>query len=148
MTNYIFLDIDGVLALPQNKLSDKHESFEFDLKCVQILKEICREYEAKIVVTSSWRINKTISQLKELFSHYDLDMYIEDKLMDNIDYTERENGIKDYIIRNRINNYIIIDDMPFNNLKNNLIQTKLRTGLKFINKLDYLKIKNLLKKIE
>lgn len=146
MVNYIFLDIDGVLALPQNKLSDKHESLEFDLKCVEVLKNICEKYSARIVVTSSWRINKSIEQLKEIFSHYNLDEYIEDKLVDSVDYTEREMGIKNYIISNRINNYIVIDDMPLPNLRNNLIQTKIRTGLKFINKLDYFKIENLLKK--
>ena len=132
MYNVVFLDIDGVLVCPQNKLSDKHEGLEFDSASVNVLKEILDKFDAKLIITSSWRINKSLEQLQELFRFYGLSSYVLDKLPDFVDYMERENAIKSYVNLKGISNYLILDDMPFETLQKNAIQTELRKGLKAI----------------
>lgn len=77
MTKLIFLDIDGVMNSGFSKRSDKHFSLAFDDNAVTNLKYILKHTEAKIVVSSTWRLGETVESLKkDLFSHYELDNYI------------------------------------------------------------------------
>ena len=78
----IFLDIDGVLNSvdsmvaannlrrpaenPRLKLSERR----LDHVCIGILKRICDESGAHIVVSSVWRLNSDINRLKLIFSYY------------------------------------------------------------------------------
>ena len=66
----IFLDIDGVLnselwykEVKYANLEEKH----FSPALVENLNTITDQTGAKIVVSSSWRKNKTLEQLKNLF---------------------------------------------------------------------------------
>lgn len=56
----IFLDYDGVLNNPFFLLRQPKRGAEndFDPKKVEILKEICKQTGAKIILTSSWRFDK------------------------------------------------------------------------------------------
>lgn len=74
---FIFLDIDGVMNSWFSEVSDKHESLAFDPKAVENLKYILDKTDAKIVVSSTWRIGETVETLKNrIFSHYGLDSYV------------------------------------------------------------------------
>ena len=102
----IFLDIDGVL----NQLQD---NYYIDKNCVEQLSILCKKLNAKVVLTSSWRLGFTrvgecspqIEKLKNIFSEYNIDLYNR-----TFDLGDRATEIKDYIIRHGVGKYIIIDD--------------------------------------
>lgn len=57
MDKYIFLDIDGVIAIPETK-------FELATSCQSRLNKILSETGAKIVLSSSWRHNDLERSIK------------------------------------------------------------------------------------
>jgi hypothetical protein len=93
MKNVLFLDIDGVLNCHQfyrnHQIKDyeevrqkmlgnipigKTERLEFykSLLCpdrIDLLNQLCKETETSIVVSSTWRLNKTVEQLQEIFNY-------------------------------------------------------------------------------
>lgn len=132
--NIVFLDIDGVLALPQNRLSVVHDGITFDLVAVERLRHILRHTNSQIVVTSDWRLGRSVEDLKRLFYHYGLSKYILDKIPDRIsgEYVPREVEIKKYLkeIDFKISKYLVIDDIKFEKgTFKNVIKTELRKGL-------------------
>jgi hypothetical protein len=77
MEKIIFLDIDGVLnhqnwysyrhkEIDQNDVVSHYPFYEFDPKSIEQLNRITEETGAKVVVSSTWRIGRTISQLQEI----------------------------------------------------------------------------------
>lgn len=78
----IFLDIDGVLNHEQHykwlmetneptPLQEVYPYSEFNPKSCQLLNEIIKETDAKIVVSSSWRLNGE-NRLNSLFKYFGL----------------------------------------------------------------------------
>jgi len=74
----VFLDIDGVLNTEKhymaqvkanNNQNDASFQFNFDPEAMQYLKEIIDKTNAKIVITSTWRIGRDVSE-KSLLSRY------------------------------------------------------------------------------
>ena len=61
----IFLDIDGVLAI---RSSLRKGCWQLDPGGVGRLNRLVRETQAKIVVSSTWRIGRTLDQLKEVLA--------------------------------------------------------------------------------
>ncbi|CAA0163047.1 conserved hypothetical protein [Tenacibaculum maritimum] len=122
----IFLDIDGVL---NNSTFFKSEECKacgtsikryFDPKCVQVLNSITLETGAKIVVSSSWRITRSLVQLQDLFKLIGITGKVYGKTQDLSLYeTDSKNlrglEIKDWITTNKKRiktpiQYIILDD--------------------------------------
>jgi|688.fasta_scaffold12985_13 hypothetical protein len=77
MEKIIFLDIDGVLnhqnwysyrhkEIDQNDIVSHYPFYEFDPKSIEQLNRIIEETGAKVVVSSTWRMGRTISQLQEI----------------------------------------------------------------------------------
>lgn len=77
MEKIIFLDIDGVLnhqnwfsrrhkEVDQNDIVSHYPFYEFDPESVEQLNRIINETGAKIVVSSTWRLGRTITQLQEI----------------------------------------------------------------------------------
>lgn len=73
----IFLDIDGVLnhqnwfsrrhkEVNQNDVVSHYPFYEFDPESVEQLNRIINETGAKVVVSSTWRLGRTITQLQEI----------------------------------------------------------------------------------
>lgn len=128
----IFLDIDGVMVTTRSMIpSDKYFGHQFDPSCVQHLNKIVAITHANVVISSSWREGRTLSQLKSIF---------------------QENGIGDCIvgmtpclgegvIRGReiqtylndcsdVDAFIIIDDEEeMGELEPFLIETSFRSGI-------------------
>lgn len=125
----IFLDIDGVLAthkqymMNRKKFWDKNDiakelriPYPFDPKCVKIFNEILDATGADIVLSSDW---------KEHFSLEDLDLIFKFNGVNKspIDITTSEIAsfgnqtmnrafqIGEYVTRNNITNYVVIDDL-------------------------------------
>lgn len=119
--NIIFLDIDGVLNTGENQdlqeekdgqIKFEHQ-FNFDKECMKNLKEIILEFNAYIVISSSWRIEKEKIYWDALirnFKEYDIDNRIIDKTPSFS--TTRGEEIMRWISnnQNKVSNYVILDD--------------------------------------
>lgn len=119
--NIIFLDIDGVLNTGRNqdfqasiegKSTFEHQ-FNFDDGCMKNLKELVDEFDAYIVISSSWRIEKDETYGTEILRNlkdYDLDNRIIDRTPSFS--TIRGEEIKQWLINNKekVDNFLILDD--------------------------------------
>lgn len=71
--NIIFLDIDGVLNSKQWHNSDSCKALGnsvkryFDPVCVEYLNSIISETRARVIISSSWRILRSLQDLQDLF---------------------------------------------------------------------------------
>lgn len=69
----IFLDIDGVLNSEKwyterfDKDLQSYPLCEFDPLCVEQLNILIQKTNAKLVISSTWRLGRTIDELKNLF---------------------------------------------------------------------------------
>lgn len=98
--NIIFTDIDGVLQTGNIKKWNKHACLLFS--------NICKKYNLKPVITSTWRVNYNIKELQNIFYNQGIDVKI-------YDYTdvlgiERGEEIKIWLQNNNVDNYCVIDD--------------------------------------
>ncbi len=71
--NILFLDIDGVLNSTQwynsnsCKALDKSIKRYFDPVCIEYLNKIVNETEARIIISSSWRLLRDLQELQNIF---------------------------------------------------------------------------------
>ena len=159
MTNFkddyfIFLDIDGVMN-DENCPAD-----DFLPEAVWVLNYLYNKYNAKVILSSSWREYYTFDDIKELFQKNGLLIKVIDKTpvfvgsyekreineegltleeICNMQVPEdagRNKEIMHYIQVHGIQKYVILDDFDFSNteLKNHLVKTwywgKKDTGLR------------------
>jgi hypothetical protein len=108
----IFLDIDGVLVSYKN-LKERHPAdnlHHFEEDAVRALNYLIRELFADIVITSAWRIGKTVEYLQEIFDIRG----VKGKIIGATPYTitgDRGLEIKSWMESNyHPNRFIIIDD--------------------------------------
>lgn len=103
----IFLDIDGCLMHGGRK-----NYKDIDPNCVTIVKHFCDKYEAKIVISSAWRIGRTIEELDFLLFSYGLN---KGSVIGKTGYdTTRGKEILNWIKENKYEGkYIVIDDEIF-----------------------------------
>lgn len=139
----IFLDIDGVLATPATQWC------YFDPDCVRRLKQILVATDAYIVISSSWRIGRSVQELKELCErgagHLMDDLpenigFSPDRVIDKTSNTvktsvDSEGGrgaeISLWLKCNQPRAYIVIDDESFDlqQHKDRLVKTEMTEGL-------------------
>lgn len=119
----IFLDIDGVLALPTQYYSKKrniYNAYGFDHKCVRILNDIVENTGAEIVLSSDWKLNYDLDTMNNIFFINGIKSYI-------VHYTPSLWGVKyfnlneleacraaeilQYVKNHNISNYVAIDDL-------------------------------------
>lgn len=129
----LFLDIDGVL--------NGEEQFEtpicFSKEAVETLKQLIKEHQAKIVITSSWQGHDGSSRekLKKIFEKEGLEIFdfinpSENYL--NTDFSPRSCGILDYLQEHPCS-YLILDDeyqQEYEFLHLNYYHTPTLVGLK------------------
>ena len=128
----IFLDIDGVLVTTNSLIpSDKYFGHTFDKSCVQNLIEIIRVTGAKIVISSSWREGRTLTQLQSIFKANGIEDCVIGVTPSFYDETIRGTEIKAYLRRfNGLECFVIIDDEEkMGDLEPFLIETEFRTGI-------------------
>jgi 16S rRNA C1402 (ribose-2'-O) methylase RsmI len=119
----IFLDIDGVLTIP--RLSWDDPKTEYELKKVirpekiELLNHVINETNAKVVISSSWRIITSLYEIKEAFEEngfvgvvYDITpgkFQIDEK--NNI-WSQRGHEIQKWMDRfpRKIESFVIVDD--------------------------------------
>jgi hypothetical protein len=113
----IFLDIDGVLRTHKSDLENsillnqeipiRVYDRKFDSKAVSNINYITHYTNAKIVVSSTWRNNFTLQELKQIFKDRGITTDIIDKT--EIGLTRGEE-IREWLDRNEVTNYVVIDD--------------------------------------
>ena len=97
----IFTDIDGVLN-PDLKI-------RWNQKCVSVYNKICEDFDLHPVITSTWRLQKDMPKLQELF----VKQGITAKIYDYTPYLARApRGLEIYkwLLENDWNKYVVIDD--------------------------------------
>lgn len=137
--NVIFLDVDGVLTYSDY---DNEETADIDIEKVKLLKEICDETNAKIVISSSWRGSGThtpqiyytllnilasngidvlgnTSHIKSEFEEDPPDLISLTALQDpsylKIKYgTGRAAEIRQWLNEHEVDNFVILDDGNYN----------------------------------
>lgn len=111
MKKFIFLDIDGVLnsqnKIEKNKKYKHNQSNDIDPILVKVLNKLIKESDCEIVISSSWRV-LGIDLLNSIFE----EVGICKSIYGLIGYTRSDRGIdiKNYIYKNNIENYVVIDD--------------------------------------
>jgi hypothetical protein len=125
----IFLDIDGVLAthkqymMNRKKFQDKNDiakelniAYPFDPKCVKIFNEILDSTGADIVLSSDWREYFSLGDLDTIFkfngvNKSPVDVTISELASFGNQTMNRAFQIGEYVTRNNITNYVVIDDL-------------------------------------
>lgn len=115
----IFLDFDGVLNIPPYIGRDKF-GHVFNNDCINNLAAIIKQTNAKIVISSTWRMNG-IDVMKDMWKERNLPgevigctprMYVKCNTDSGLilEHSTRGSEIKEYTENNDIDNYCIIDD--------------------------------------
>ncbi len=140
----IFLDIDGVLNTPSSE-SRCGEYIGIDDDKVKKLKKIVLRTKAVIVLISTWkkywRKEEKFKPLQDYFANY-LDeklakcgLKTTDKTKDKADgeYLSRGESILEYVYRNKVKNFVILDDLQYDydscGITDKLIKTNQCKGL-------------------
>lgn len=119
----IFLDIDGVLALPKQFCSKKTNAFgvyNFDSKCVDVFNNILDNTTTKIVLSSDWKNSYDINTMNNIFKYNGIKSYIVHYTPDlwGVKYKSlkeleecRANEILTFVELHDVKNYVAIDDL-------------------------------------
>ena len=145
----IFLDIDGVLAtdkefmMNRTKFQTKHPEakelhipYPFNPGCVKIFNEILQETDAKIVLSSDWRLHWNLEDLDKIFKFNGVikspeatTSFFKWKMSSGLEL-DRVKQIEQYISNSEITNWVAIDDLNLSNLGDRFVRTKDSEGLK------------------
>lgn len=131
--NIIFLDIDGVLNCQKSAERNGGIIGVDDDKAI-ILARIVKENNAKIVLSSSWKIGWNREGNLRKHSEYLVkslakqSIYIADKLDDNINGSLRGKSIMNWLDNHIHKNFIILDDDMFDYEENNLVSHLIKTS--------------------
>lgn len=129
----IFLDIDGVLATDESSRLPEHETFAypFDKDCVTVFNEILSITDAKIVLSSDWKLtyNSDLKILDELFKHNGV---IKSPIATTPDLGFRHFEITSYLQENsdQINRFLILDDLQLKIHSLHFVRCNSKDGIK------------------
>lgn len=147
----IFLDIDGVLATHRqfmgnrNKFNQKnpwakelHVPYGFDKGCVKVFNEILEETNAKIILSSDWRLHWNMEELDIIFKNNGVIKspegatgFSKRKFSSDLE-DDRSWQIKNYVEAHLSpdDKWVALDDLNLSSLGENFILTKDTEGLK------------------
>lgn len=137
MFNIIFLDIDGVLRTHKSDLEWSKQlnapilkgiNRLFSKTAVDNLNEVIILTKAKIVITSTWRLNLSIDELNKIFRDRGFIGEIIDKT--EINFKGRGFEIKQWLDNNKYKNYVVLDDQVKDiiNIVDNVIKVDSQNG--------------------
>jgi len=106
MRRVIFLDIDGVLA-PIRRW-DRYG--DLDPVCIRVLNEIVASGEADVVVSSTWRHGKTVTELQQMLEAAGFAGRVLDTTPTDTAGAGRADEIAAWLAEHAVAGYVIIDD--------------------------------------
>ena len=123
---YIFLDIDGVLATSyqyytnRKKWHPTYDCYRFDEKCVKVFNEILGKINPVIILSSDWQHHYSLEVLNDIFKWNGVNCVITDvtgtawgdkfTILSQIEEC-RAYDIVQYAKKHEIKKYIAIDDL-------------------------------------
>lgn len=120
MMKYLFLDIDGVLNHKEwyrERIKDYKDTFTcweqecFDPDCVARVNTILNETGARLVVSSSWRLDKKLASIFSLVGlPTDFDITPTKNIYTGDRYDTRGEEIEEFLKENPCDQYVILDD--------------------------------------
>lgn len=147
---YVFLDVDGVLNnfkyIEKCYKKNGNKGFfchnvPFDPKCLKRIAKVVRKYKAKIVLTSTWRLDDTsLSILNARLAEYGVQVsYITEYISSNRGF-EIESWLNKQNFSKYLDDFIIIDDeisdiAPYFD-SDKIIKTDFNVGFTWLNMLD------------
>ncbi len=135
---YLFLDIDGVLnSFDDYKMTGEEFlkklndiSFVISSKQIDLLNNVVKEYNPKIVLSSYWRTRYDLTEINKMFKENGfVGQIIGMTDLDGKEHKERWSQIKRYIDKHNVKNFIILDDDKLSNEAYNHIKTDSYIGL-------------------
>ena len=139
---YIFLDIDGVLNAPGDKIIQEM----FEEKKLKMFIDFIRNYQSIIVLTSSRRFYQSdVAIIQDVFK----DCFGFSLLNDRKLFKQRGKEIEFFIYEQKIKRYVIFDDVDggisnINELNKHFVFVDYLTG---ITEIDIVKAKNILESL-
>ena len=131
--NVIFLDFDGVLNSVRSCLAFKTFNI-FDPVSVRLVNRLCKAADARIVVSSSWRIGHTTASLKERMIECGAEL-IADSVIDMTPRFAKTRGHEIAAWMNQhqheVHRWLILDDDSDMLAGQPLVQTSGQEGLTF-----------------
>lgn len=126
----IFLDVDGVLHPP----NPKHERLMFRRECMELLRDVCGEVGAKIVLSTTWRLHEdgrsaVAAKLKE----HGCPPFV--SRTPSIAQFQRPREILAWVSKHRPKTWVAVDDWPLlegvegARMEGHFVQTRNRFGL-------------------
>ena len=136
----IFLDIDGVLNDEKFYKNRRYNKFinnkynNINYKKVKLINNICDKTGAKVVISSSWRINMTVEELQELFVFFHGKFEVIGKTPMHGVLGNRGIEINEFLDtygKENVEGYVIIDDDTDiqSNQLSNFVNTCYRKGI-------------------
>jgi hypothetical protein len=122
----VFLDIDGVLA----PIRQWDRYGDLDLGCIRVLNEIVAGARADVVVSSTWRHGKTVTELQEMLVAAGFIGCVIDKTPVGELGADRGDEIAAWLADHPVGGYVIIDDhADMGELRSRLVLTHSARGL-------------------
>jgi len=120
--NIVFTDIDGVV--------NPHWKKKWCPKAVAVYCRICKDFNLKPVITSTWRLAHTKEELQKIFLEQGIDIEILD-FTPHIDQADRGVEIKAWLESNKCDSYVVLDDKTSDivGYVDNVVKTRSWIGL-------------------
>ena len=131
--NIIFLDFDGVLNSWRSHAAFRTLS-RFDPIAVGLVKSLCTQAKALIVVSSSWRIGHTVESIKVRMNECGASSicpYVTGMTPYSVSLRTRGEEIAKWVSKHELDRYVILDDDSDMHKSQPLIQTTMWEGLMF-----------------
>ena len=124
---YLFLDVDGVFIPFESHNSVDHTYFDkpekWSKSAIDNLNTLCKKFNPKIIIISSYRKTKTHEQIKSHFKKLGFIGNIVSELPD-YNHEKRFQEVYEFVKKNNIKDYIIIDDQKHDMYKEPELKSK------------------------
>ena len=126
----IFLDVDGVL----NNFTILQEGItELSEESILLLKKIIEETKSEVVISSSWRLwPETLKELHDKLLEFGIKPIDKTKELSPVKFSqsvERRKEIQEWLSRNKVENFAILDDDEDASIEGHFFQTDFNIGL-------------------
>lgn len=127
MEKAIFLDIDGVLVTPASSFQRSRTGAVCEPSAIQALNYLIAETGASVVITSTWRLDYTSEELREILLSWGLRAEIAGFAPQG---SRRSEEIQSWLGANGVSTFVILDDQAdMGDLTAYLVQTDFEKGL-------------------